>query len=196
MFFIRHLIDRSQRTHCPLHQVKDGQDADEKTSQFAHPGPGQTEIAWNSIENQGKLKNSNSMDTFLISPPLFHLLCSVLNCFWTFLTCVCSLVLNRMPPKMKSSASTVLWPRLVVFYFLVIFSLFLVFFRHFLWLRQHQQQNFFNDASCSLSPPSFRMVCVGVFSPVELLTCVLFFQCVLFLSVSTTHKLSYNSTRS
>ena len=47
-------FDRSQRTHCPLHQVEDGQDADEKTSQFAHPGPGQKEIARNSIENQGK----------------------------------------------------------------------------------------------------------------------------------------------
>lgn len=77
-------------------------------------------------EIQSKIKvnpNSNSMDKFLISPPkndlapLHYFICCLLGVklfLNIFDLCLfpCS---NRMPPKMKSSASTVLWPRLVIF---------------------------------------------------------------------------------
>ena len=90
-----------------------------------------------------------------------------------------SLVLNRMPPKMKSSASTVLWPRLVLF-FLVISSL--------LWLRQ--------QTSSTMLVPRFGWF-VAVFPPVELLTvssvCSFFFFFFCSLCVSTTQ--SYRTTR-
>ena len=45
---------RPKRTYCPVHQVADGKDENEKTGLVTHSGPGKTETTRNSSKTQGK----------------------------------------------------------------------------------------------------------------------------------------------
>ena len=65
IFFLSHF--RPKRTYCPVHQVTDGKDENEKTGLVTHSGPGKTETTRNSSKTQGKREAAKLKKNKLLS---------------------------------------------------------------------------------------------------------------------------------